>query len=108
MASVPLEDIMKYVVCKSVVWVVGKIWMPAVTCGQTITLTAHDVENCRDDDGKITRDSVSDWIDSNAGDFQSITDFSASIEDGDATIDIPWATEAGEMAFMDATSEEDE
>ena len=39
----------------------------------------------------------------NAGDFASIIDFSASIEDGENTVDIPWASEEGEIAYSDAT-----
>jgi hypothetical protein len=99
---------MRYTVRKSVVWVVGRIWQPGVECGQQIEMSASDRENARDGDGKITRESVEWWLATNAPDFQSITDFSASIEDGDETIDIPWATEEGELAYLDATSEGDE
>ncbi len=97
---------MKYVVRKSIIDVVGKIWMPSVTCGQRMTLSAHDVENCRNDTGKITRESVQDWLHSHAGDFSSIEDFSASIEDGVVTVEIPWATEEGELTYLDCTAEE--
>ena len=97
---------MRYMVRKSIVEVVGKIWMPSVTCAQTYTLSEYDVENCRDGDGKITRESVERWLDTHAGDFQGIEDFRASIEDGDETIDIPWASEDGGFAFQDATAEE--
>lgn len=94
---------MRYTVRKSVVWIVGKIWIPMVTCSQTIELRAYDIENIRahDDDGNITRDAVEQWLYTHAGDFSSIQDFSASIEDGDTTIDIPWATEDGEIAYDD-------
>lgn len=99
---------MRYTVRVSYVTVVGKIWMPAVTCGQRITLRDYDIENMRDDDGHITRDSVEQWLTTNAGDFRTIEDFAASIEDGDQTIDIPWATEEGEYAYIDATSDPNE
>lgn len=66
-----------------------------------MTLCPYDVENCRDDDGKITRESVERWLCTHAGDFQSITDFSASIEAGETTVEIPFATEDGEMAWCD-------
>lgn len=99
---------MKYVVRKSVIWLVGYIWMPmGVPCGQCLTLDGYDVENARDAEGKITRESVEQWLATNAGDFREITDFSASIEDNDQTVDIPWATEAGELAYADSTSGED-
>jgi hypothetical protein len=99
---------MRYTVRKSVIFVVGKIWMPAVTCGQEIVLHNSDVENCKDDDGKITRDSVECWLGTHTGDFQSIQDFSASIELGDDTIDIPWATEEGEVAYYEAAGFEED
>jgi hypothetical protein len=63
------------------------------------------VENCQDDDGEITRESVESWVDTHSGDFQEVIDFEASLESGDDTIDIPWATEEGELAYLDATSE---
>ena len=75
------------------------------TCGMTKTLSSYDVENMRDDAGNITRESVDLWLCSNAGDFSSVQDFRASIEDGENTIEIPWATEDGEMAFMDCCGE---
>jgi hypothetical protein len=79
--------------------------MPAIRAGTELTLNQqYDVENCRDNSGKITRESVKAWLDKHAGDFQCVEDFHASIEDGDKTIDIPWATEAGELVYCDATN----
>ena len=89
----------------SYVDVVGSIWMPNVTCSMRYDLRPapwNDVNDVRGDDGTITRDSVEQWLATHAGDFQSIQDFSASIEDGEATIDIPWATEDGELAYLDS------
>lgn len=94
---------MKYTVRKSFVEIVGRIWMPACVCGQVINASQYDIENMRSESGEITRESVEDWLTTHSGDFQSVTDFHASIEDGKNTIDIPWATEDGELAFMDAT-----
>lgn len=87
---------MKYTVRRSVIDVVGKIWMPATKAGTELTLSPYDVENCRDNTGKITRESVQAWLDTHAGDFQCVEDFHASIEDGDETIDIPWETKEGD------------
>lgn len=98
---------MKYTVRKSIVRVVGRIWMPAVIASNVITMSAYDIDNARDEDGKITRESVEDWLGSHAGDFQSIIDFEASIEDGDLTIDIPFASEDGEMAYIDTLGDEE-
>jgi hypothetical protein len=96
---------MKYLVRKSIVQMVGQIWQPGIICGQEKTLSDSDVDNCRDDDGKITRESVEQWLMTHSGDFQSVMDFHASIEGGPNTIDIPWATEEGEMQYYDCVSE---
>lgn len=77
--------------------------MPAITAGQTIELSAYDVANARDDDGRITRDSIEQWLTKHSGDFQHVIDFSASIEDGGNTVEIAWADEANEMTFNDCT-----
>lgn len=98
---------MRYQVRKSVIDVVGKIWMPNVTASMRLEPSSYDVENMRDEDGAITRDSVEDWLGSHAGDFRSVIDFAASIEDGDSTIDLPWATEDGEFAYLDTFPCED-
>lgn len=96
---------MKYTVRKSIVWIVGRIWMPAIVCAQEKVLSSYDVGNIRDEAGNITRESLEQWLCSNAGDFQSVQDFSASIEDGEKTVDIPWATEEGEFAYSDCMAE---
>lgn len=96
---------MKYMVRKSIVEVVGVIWMPACVCAQRIVLREYDIENMRDDDGKVTRESVELWLATHAGDFQSITDFHASIEDGEETIEIPWGSEEGEFQYCDCQPE---
>ena len=90
---------MRYTVRKSIVQVIGTIWMPSTTAAQTYELSGYDVDNARGDDGKITRESVQSWLDTHAGDFASVTDFSASIEDGDDTVDIPWADEESELTY---------
>jgi hypothetical protein len=86
---------------KSVIDVLGTMWMPSATGATRYEVSAHDVENMRDDDERITRESVSLWLDSHAGDFSGVIDFSASLEDGGPTIDIPWASEENEVTFGD-------
>lgn len=49
---------MRYVVRESFVEILGVIWMPAIAAGTRKDVSAHDIENMRDDDGAITRDSV--------------------------------------------------
>lgn len=93
---------MRYTVRKSVIHVIGKIWMPAITTSHTYVLREYDIENIRDRvELGITRKNVDSWLTCNSGDFQSIADFSASIEDGDQTIDIPWKDEGSEIVFSD-------
>ena len=92
---------MRYTIRRSIVQVVGKIWMPAATCAQEIVLRPHDIENAKDEEGKLTRDSVEHWLCLHAGDFQSIQDFRASIEDGEETIEIPWKDEESEFTYSD-------
>ena len=44
-----------------------------------------------------TRDAIQDWLGSNSGDFQFITDFAASIEE----TEIPWAKEENDFLYND-------
>lgn len=99
---------MKYTVRMSVIDVLGTIWMPSGLAATRYTLSRSDVDNARDDDGAVTRESIALWLDSHAGDFSGVTDFSASLEDGDSTVDIPWADEASEMTFGDLMYPEDD
>ena len=97
---------MRYMVRTSYVNVLGYIWLPHALCSTRIKLSGYDIENMRDDEGVITRDSVDQWLAMNAGDFSQIVDFEASIEDGDETIDLPFASEENECAYLDTISEE--
>lgn len=92
---------MKYLTRVSYIDVIGPIWMPSVDAATRYTVSSYDLENMRDGNGKITRDSVQRWLDCHAGDFQSVTDFSASLEDGDETVDLPWAHEESELTYGD-------
>ena len=99
---------MKYTVRKSVIDVLGMLWMPDVLGATTYEPQFGDVGNMRDDAGKITRESVSLWLDSHAGDFSGVTDFYASIEDGGDTVEIPWADEDNEVTFNGCMYPEDD
>lgn len=94
---------MKITIRKSLVRVIGRIWMPAGICAMEYQLNAYQVENAKDDQGRITRESLDRWLSTNSGDFQSVTDFWASIEVGDQTVEIPWANEDSECEFSDCT-----
>ena len=73
--------------------VVGIIWMPEVTCAQTIPLTNYDLDNIDD----FTREAFALWLGSHAGDFQQVIDFSVRI--GSETL--PWTNEDNELTFND-------
>lgn len=91
---------MRYMVRKSIVDVVGKIWQPyGAVCSLRKELTDDDLANARDSAGKLTRASVDRWVRLNSGDFSEIIDWRASLEDGDQTVDLPWATEDGEEMY---------
>lgn len=99
---------MIYTVKKSFIHVLGYIWMPNIQCSQVINLCQYDIDNMRNEEGTITRDDVEDWLGSHAGDFQSITDFYASIEDNDTSIEIAWNNEENEFSFNDNMYQEQE
>lgn len=92
---------MRYTVKRSYINVLGRLWMPNCAASIRQTLSQYDIDNMRDDSGKITRDSVEQWVMTHTGDFSSITDFEADIEDGDENIVIPWESEENEMAYLD-------
>lgn len=93
---------MKYMVRKSIVQVLGYLWMSAKATYE-YTLSPHDVENAKDGNGKLTRESVQLWLDSHAGDFHSVIDWHASLEDGSETVEIPWQSEENELTYTDIT-----
>jgi len=80
--------------------ILGTAWMPMVPCAMDMELSHYDVENARDDDGKITRESVEAWLSTHAGDFSNITDFYASIEDGSDTVEIAWNSEENQLTYL--------
>jgi hypothetical protein len=73
--------------------VIGKIWMPANTCGQRIQLTDYDLNNI----GSFTCDNVERWLCLHSGDFQSIIDFHAVC----GQLEIPWQLEENEFTYHD-------
>ena len=96
---------MRYTVRKSVVRVIGRIWMPAVVASMQYTLSDYDVDNCKDDQGNLTRESVEQWLCTHSGDFQSVQDFYASLEVGSETVEIDWASEESEFTYSDCACE---
>lgn len=92
---------MKYVIKVSYIEILGYIWMPRILCGQKLNITDYDIRNMKNDEGKITREEVEDWLTKNAGDFSEIVDFSASIEDGEESINIEWLDEENYLQYTD-------
>ena len=100
---------MKYLVRKSIITVIGFIWMPGnILCSVTNNLTAHDVENMTNEDGKVTRDSVDQWVCTHTGDFQSIEDWNADLEVGEDTIVFDWEHEGSEERYLDTQGDPNE
>jgi hypothetical protein len=102
---------MKYMVRKSYVEVVGRLWMPQCLAATRIPLDRYDVENIRaQGEGEITRDAVDLWLTTHTGDFSEVLDFAASIEDPDtdATIDLLWSSEDSEFTYLDCMFPEDQ
>jgi hypothetical protein len=106
---------MRYVVRKSIITVLGRIWMPAIVASQQKDLDSYDVENIRGyaehlsgGDTTITRDAVEHWLMLHSGDFSEILDFRASIEDGDQTIEFDWAEDDSEDQYLDTIATEDD
>lgn len=85
-------------ITRNYVRVIGRIWMPAVTCAMEYPLTDYDLGNMVDEDGcTITRDDIDMWLTTHSGDFQMIEDFRASIGD----TEYPWQHEESECTYMD-------
>ncbi|MFZ1059245.1 MAG: hypothetical protein WAP47_08635, partial [Candidatus Rokuibacteriota bacterium] len=78
--------------------VVGHIWQ-GQTCAYSYALSDHDLKGI----GTFDRDSFSDWLDTHAGDFESIQDFAAYV--GDQSI--AWASEDAECLFINTMYPED-
>lgn len=105
----------RYTVRVSYVDILGKLWMPMCDASLHKTLSTYDVDNIReysrhlsgDPAGPITREGFEHWLMLNSGDFSSVIDFRASIEDGDATIDYDWANEDNEIRYLDTLPQED-
>jgi hypothetical protein len=100
---------MKYTVTKNAIYVIGTIWLPPIVCAQKKELTTYDMENIKDENGKITRDSVERWLSCHSGDFSQVIDFSADFDYEGKHIDIPWSKgEESELTYSDCMFSETE
>jgi hypothetical protein len=98
----------RYMIERNSVQVLGELWWPIghpAAC--EYPLTAHDLDQLRDEQGQITRDDIDGWICRHVGDFSTIIDFTASIGDQE----YPWSNEDNEILSHDIlypTSDEKE
>ncbi len=88
-----------YTVKENYVNVLGYMWLPNSQATYRYDLRQYAIDNMKDDEEKITRESVENWLSMNAGDFQSITDFYAIIDNESVVID--WEKEENEITFND-------
>lgn len=84
----------RYTVVTRDVFVLGRGWY-----GQEMTYTYTLPQ-----DILPTREAIQDYLGAHAGDFQSITDFAASIDE----VEIPFGTEENEWRYTDITFREEE
>lgn len=98
----------KYIVRRSYVIILGRLWMPQCMASMYKVLSPYDVENIRaEGDGEIAREAIEQWLTANSGDFSSVVDFVASIEDGEETRYFEWTTEENEIAYLDTLPAEE-
>lgn len=89
----------------SEIQVLGKIWMPNTMAGMEMSLSSFEVENCKDSDENITKESVREWLDSHSGDFSEVIDFAYDLTLGDGNngwVDYVggWENEDNEIDFL--------
>jgi hypothetical protein len=98
---------MKYTVTLNRLQVIGRIWMPNVVCAQSFDLDNYHMQIIEDyGDGQVTRAGVALWLDTHAGDFQEIIDFSADFGDNEFVSD--WENEDSEYTFYGCMYGEEE
>ena len=86
------------------VWVLGEIWLPyGAKAAMTIEMFDPDIENMNAVATGTQREKLQNWLNTHAGDFSKIIDFSASLEIDGKTVDIPWHSENNEIMFNECT-----
>jgi hypothetical protein len=83
---------MKFTIERAWVDAVGRGWY-GQEIAYTYNLTKYDLDSI----GEETRENVELWLSTNAGDFQSISDFHAVLRNSE----IPWNSEEKECSFND-------
>lgn len=104
---------MKYTVIKSVISVIGPIWMPfGMVCAMDYDLDSYQMGNllANVEEGEgLSRDHVERWLALNSGDFQNVIDFRADLELPDGTnFTSEWESEESESHFSDCMFPQEE
>jgi hypothetical protein len=107
------EPIMTYrTIREDYVEILGYIWWPSnILCSLRQSLSGYDLENILSEHvtgdipptpenlaERFTRESVENWLGTNAGDFSQVVDFHATA----GAVDIAWSSEENELAYYDA------
>lgn len=92
---------MRYLVRKSIIDVLGYIWMPHALCAQRIELSDYDVDNLAGEE-RPTREHVEQWLATHASEFSEIVDFRASLEIGNETVNLDFSEPENEWRWQDS------
>ena len=97
---------MRYTVTKSLIRVLGKIWMPSILAAQTKELNYFDIKDLLRGRETFNRDDILEWLYKNAGDFQQIVDFEADIElpNGENLI-VEWLNEENSYKYYECVGD---
>ena len=89
-----------YIVHENYVQVIGKTWAGYEGLYQ-YPITAQDIETMAGATQSIKRADVAKWLKTHAGDFQSITDFHAMIDNapGGSSVEFPWWNKENEELY---------
>jgi hypothetical protein len=98
MKKKPRQRNIRRTITENYILVVGRPWM-GDTASYRYELHGPELASI----GKFTRANVRKWLDTHAGDFQSIQDFYATAGDKE----LHWATRKGEEAYFDTISGEE-
>ena len=88
----------RYMVERNFVQVLGHLWMPQTIGATEYPVRPSDIATMQHQGtGTLTREMIAEWLGRHAGDFQWVTDFSASIGDDE----FPWHNEESASVYND-------
>jgi hypothetical protein len=88
-----------YTVHKSIIQVLGRIWLPPVVCAMDIELGEYEIGNMI----TLDREGVLNYLYTHCGDFQEIIDFRADLYNhyDKANVVIEWESPESEYTYND-------